>query len=250
MTYFDDAEIHAATIARLPSLSPVRAAIVADVLALDGLEPSSARYRDELYPADHPSRRPALAAGQSSCGIVVEHGWRAAQIDAPEIYGSYDSRGARGGIVAPLTYSVHLARAEGCWRQPDVKTGALPLEGDAVCVGDPSGAGGTPGVWAKGGGFGGAHICTVVATSYAVSSAAAIVHSVDGGQPGIHVRTRALVWCGPGGAELWAASLDDEGGYTLDADGRPTKGRRVFGWVDVDGLPLRRAALAEALRGA
>jgi hypothetical protein len=239
MSYYNDAEIHAAAARILPTLSPVRAALVSDALSLDGLEPASERYQTELYPNDPPNQRRALALRQSGCGITVEHGDRAAGVDDARLWMPYGERAVRGGVLYPLTLSIHIATRAKCWVRPVPMDARLPMEGDAVVVGNP---GADIGTWSKGGGFGGAHIFRVVATAYAASSDRAIVHSVDGGQPGIHVRTRALVWCGPGGSELWAASLDDQGGFVFDAaDGRPSRGRRVYGWVDVDGLPIRSA---------
>jgi len=63
-----------------------------------------------------------------------------------------------------------------------------------------------------------------------------VVHGCDGGQPGVHARTRAIVaGCGPRGDEVWCANLDASGAYEIDAaDRRPTKGRRVLAFLDLD----------------
>lgn len=232
-----DKEILARALAEADQLSPARAAIVRALVPLVGLEPLDAAYQEAVYPYDPPSQRRALALRQSSCGLTAEIGWRAAGVADPRLMIAAGTRAVTGGTSYPLALEVDDAKRWGAWREPGPMALARPLPGDGVVVGCSS----CRGVWSKGqGAF--EHIFTVVATDYAVSSSSEIVHSIEGGQPGIHTRTRALVVCGPRGDELWAAALDDEGAYRLDpADMRPTKGRRVLGWYDAYALKLGAA---------
>lgn len=211
---------------QLPTLSERRAARVRWALDHVGLEPTSLRYQEALYPNDHVTRRRALAIAQSGCGIADEAAWTHAgvQIDGYEI--GYDRR-AIGHGLPPVATVVDQARRSHAWREPDPVTVSLPLPGDALVIGCSS----CPGAWGRGG-FSGEHVAIVVACVRQHAGSAYDVHSIDGGQPGIHPRSRSLVWCG---RELWAASLTD-GGYVLGDDGRPTRGRRVLGWVDADAM--------------
>lgn len=142
-----------------------------------------------------------------------------------------DVRAVRGGVLYPVTLEIQIAREKGALRTPDPKRRDLPLEGDGLVIGSSA-----RGVWGKGG-YQGEHMATVVAVEGQVSGSSYDVDSIDGGAPGIHGRTRALVWCGPRGDELWAASLAADGSYVFDpSDMRPTKGRRVLAWTDAEAL--------------
>lgn len=207
----------------LPTLSDRRAARVRWALDHVGLEPSDARYQTDLYPHDAPSRRRALALAQSGCGIADEAAWEAAGVRVQGYEIGYDLRATGHGLPV-VTNAIDQARRCGAWHEPDPIAAALPLPGDALVMGCSS----CPGVWGVGG-FAGEHVSIVVATLRQLGGSAYDAHGVDGGQPGIHPRSRALVWCG---RELWAASLRD-GGYEI-ANGRPTHGRRVLGWIDAD----------------
>lgn len=211
---------------QLPTLSDRRAARVRWALDHVGLEPTDVRYQTDLYPHDAPSRRRALAIGQSGCGIADEAAWEAAGVRVLGYEIGYDLR-ATGRGVPVVTNVIEMARRAGAWRQPNAVTVALPLPGDALIMGCSS----CLGVWGRGG-FSGEHVSMIVACARQNAGNAYDAHGIDGGQPGIHPRSRSLVWRGP---ELWAASLTD-GGYALGDDGRPTRGRRVLGWVDADAL--------------
>ena len=231
MTYLSDSEVCGMIRARLPQLSPRRALVLEALLPLVGLEPASAAYQAAVYPYDPPSQRRALALRQSGCGLVTEIGWRAAGGQDARLRLPAGDRAVRGGVLYPVALERTIAQQWAEWRSPDASTGELPLEGDAVIIGSSG-----PGLWGKGG-FSGEHEFTVGCLTTALAAGGAVMHSIDGGQPGIHARTRVLVWCGPRSDELWAASLDDSGGYVFDPnDMRPTKGRRVLGWMDTDAL--------------
>jgi len=233
MTFRTDAEIVALAQRAIPKLSPARGRILSALIPMVGLEVGDAVFQAKVYRHDHPSRRAALARAQSSCALVREGALEDAGLppDARIQLGA-DVRAVRGGVLYPVSLEMQIAREKGALRTPDPKRRDLPMEGDGLIIGCSSGRG----VWGKGG-FGGEHMATVVAVEGQVSGSAFEIDTIDGGQPGIHGRTRALVWCGPRGDELWAASLADDGSYVFDpADMRPTKGRRVLAWTDAEAL--------------
>lgn len=231
MTFRTDAEIVALAQRSIPKLSPNRAAVLAALIPMMGLEVSAPEFLAKVYRHDHPSRRLALARAQSSCGLVREYALEQCGLQDARIHLGADVRAVRGGVLYPVSLELQIAREKGALRTPDPKRRDLPLEGDGLVIGSSG-----RGVWGKGG-FGGEHMATVVAVEGQVSGSAFEVDTIDGGQPGIHGRTRALVWCGPRGDELWAASLDAAGAYVFDpADMRPTKGRRVLAWTDAEAL--------------
>lgn len=243
MSYLSDREVIEKIQGGLAVLSPRRRLALEALIPLVGLEPDSELYRAAMFPFDPRSQWPALSR-LSSCGLTTEIGWRAAGVRDPRLRIPAGVRGATGGALYPVALERVIAIKWGGWCHPDARSQALPLEGDAVIIGSSG-----PGVWGKGG-FAKEHEFTVGVLERSFSPGdAGVVHSIDGGQPGVHCRSRALVWCGPDGGELWAASLDEWGGYAIDpADQRPTKGRRVLGWTDTDALddalPVRRERLA------
>lgn len=232
MTFRTDQEIVALAQRALAKLSPPRAAILAALIPLVGLEVGDAAFQAKVYRHDHPSRRAALARAQSSCALVREGALEDAGLHDARIDLGADVRAVRGGLLYPVSLEMQIAREKGALRTPDPKRRDLPLEGDGLIIGCSSGRG----VWGKGG-FGGEHMATVVAVAGQVSGSAFEIDTIDGGQPGVHGRTRELVWCGPRGDELWAATLADDGSYVFDpSDMRPTKGRRVLAWTDAEAL--------------
>lgn len=232
MTHRTDADIVAAAKVVLPQLSPARAAVISALLPLVGLEIGDAAYQAAVYRHDPPARRAALARAQSGCALVREYALEKAGLSDDRIRLGADVRAVRGGVLYPVTLELQLAREKGALRTPDPKRRDLPLEGDGLVIGSSS----ARGVWGKGG-FPGEHMATVVAVEGQVIGSSYEVDTIDGGQPGIHGRTRALVWCGPRGDELWAASLADDGSYVFDpTDMRPTKGRRVLAWTDAEAM--------------
>lgn len=217
--------------ARLDALSPRRVLALAALLPLVGLEPIQQAYRAAMYPFDPPSEWEGLSK-KSDCGKTTEIGWRAAGVKDARLYMPSGVRGARGGDLYPVTLERAIAQKWGGWRSPDPKSQALPLDGDAVIIGCSA-----PGIWGKGG-YAKEHEFTVGTLDRLNGyGEGATIHNIEGGQPGVHGRTRALVWCGPNGTELWCASLDSDGAYAIDpVDARPTRGRKVLGWVDTDAL--------------
>ncbi len=231
-------------------LGPRRAAIVNTLVPLVGLDPSSPVYQAKLYHDDPPSRRSALAVGsatehaQSGCGVTVEYGLvEGAGVKDPRFRLGFDVRGARGGLLSPITLQMEVAKAAHCWHDTTVHVegDSLPLEADNVVVG------------LKGGGlawnrtaFATEHTATIALRAELPTRGPRLVHVIEGGQPGIRAHTRALVevWTRAAGddgrrsGELWLANVmdDGQGEIPLDADGRPHVGRRVLGWCDVDGL--------------
>lgn len=229
-----DKEIIARALAESAQLSTRRGGIISTLVPLVGCEPSDPLYQEKVYRYDPPAVRKALALHQSGCMLVAEYGWEGGGVAIDDrIKLGAGVRGARGGLLYPITLDILIARSSGAWVDcaksvPD----ARPLPGDVLIMGCTS----CPGVWAKNS-MNFEHASTVGCIDRQVSGASDILHGLDGGQPGVHVRTRALVVCGPKGDELWCASLDADGAYQIEADGRPSKGRRCLGWIDVDKLP-------------
>ena len=232
MAFLTDSQISERAERATLKISDARAKILHALVTLNGLEVDAPRYLAAVYRHDPPSRRLALARAQSGCGLVREWALEQAGLHDDRFHLGADVRAVRGGSLYPVTLEMQIAREKGALRKPDTRTRELPAEGDGLIIGCAS----CPGVWGKGG-FAGEHMSTIVAVDGQVNGDAFTVDCIDGGQPGVHGRTRALVWCGPNQSELWAASLDDSGGYLFDAvDMRPTKGRRVLAWTDADAL--------------
>lgn len=226
-----DAELAERIAVEVATLGPERAAALFAARGLLGLEPTDPRYREIVYRYDHASRRAALAAGQSGCGLVRETILEAAGWRDPDVARGADIRGALGGLIAPITLELRRARQRGGTIEGADLATFRPIPADGIVMGCKS----CPGVWAKGS-IAVEHMATVVAVDAQAGGASYVVHCCDGGQPGVHARSRAIVLgCGPRGDEVWAANLDATGAYAIDpADRRPTKGRRVLVFLDFD----------------
>lgn len=226
-----DAELAERIAVEVATLGPERAAALFAARGLLGLETSDPRYRELVYRYDHASRRAALAAGQSGCGLVRETILEAAGWRDPDVQRGADIRGAMGGVVAPITLELRRARQRGGAVEGERLADYRPIPGDGIVMGCRS----CPGVWGKGA-LAHEHISTVAAVDAQTGGASYVVHGCDGGQPGVHARTRAIVLgCGPKGDEVWCANLDASGAYEIDAaDRRPAKGRRVLAFLDLD----------------
>lgn len=232
MTFRTDAEIVALAQRAIPKLSPNRAAFLAALIPLMGLEVADPAFLAKIYRHDPPSRRLDLARKQSSCGLVREYVLEQCGLQDARIHLGADVRAVRGGVLYPVSLEIQIAREKGAWRTPDPKRRDLPFEADGVVMGCRS----CRGVWSKGD-FNGEHMSNTVAVEGQISGNSYTLEEIDGGAPGIHGKTRALVWCGPNGDELWAATVAPDGSYVFDAaDMRPTKGRRVVGWTDAEAL--------------
>lgn len=226
-----DAELAERIAVEVATLGPERAAALFAARGLLGLEPTDPRYREIVYRYDHASRRAALAAGQSGCGLVRETILEAAGWRDPDVARGADIRGALGGLIAPITLELRRSRQRGGTIEGADLATFRPIPADGIVMGCKS----CPGVWAKGS-IAVEHMATVVAVDAQAGGASYVVHCCDGGQPGVHARSRAIVLgCGPRGDEVWAANLDATGAYAIDpADRRPTKGRRVLVFLDFD----------------
>lgn len=225
----DDRELVVLAVREAAQLSPPRAAAVNAGAGLLGLEPSDPRYQEIVYAYDPAALRAALALHQSACGLVREVIIRAAGVQDQRFELGAGARGSRGGLLYPITLELVIARARHAVVEDRDLLDFVPLPGDGIVMGCAS----CPGVWSKGS-INVEHMSTVLSTRAQVGGASYLVFGCDGGQPGIHARTRALVVCGPRGDELWAANLDADGAYTIEADGRPAKGRRVLAMIDLD----------------
>jgi hypothetical protein len=204
-----------------------------------------------FFPFDSSAYQQAMGAAfdsgkTSSCGLTTEAAWRYAGVDAPILYESYAGRVARGKFVVMMEKVI--AEEQDAWVSgiPWVEGSPLPWIGDAPIIGCTScGA-----AWARGV-ANLEHIYNLIAYDPAGNG---IHHSVDGGQPGVKLRTRALVevWTGEDAqgrrtGELWAAAVDDQGNVSLAADGRPAIGRRFIGYANV--ARLQRGAPEGDCRG-
>lgn len=176
-----------------------------------------------MLPHDAQPWAAAYLLKASTCAMTRERGLEIAGVDAPFARRPYVTR-----IGTALSAEIAFARAHGAWVDATHWTegGLLPDLGDGVVIGLPGP--GTPGVWSKGAGYGGAHIFT------ALHADGDLLHSVDGGQgaPDIALRTREIVEV-PG--ELWMGIV---GAPRDAADMRPSRGRRVLGWIQTGKLPL------------
>ena len=201
-------------------------------IPLLGLEPSSSLYQETIYYYDNPGRRKDLASKQSGCGLFTEYGWLAAGVTDNRLKIPVDTRSSEGGLLYPITLEIDIAEKMGAirWKDGDSQESFDPQQGDALIIGCKS----CPGIWAKNT-YTVEHEFTIalVDLSYAAASFMTI-HSFDGGQPGIAVRTRSVVF-GPGN-EVWLANTDENGFYEIDSDRRPVKGRRVLKCINVTKL--------------
>ena len=182
-------------------------AVVLEALALVGLQPAMLEYQARLFPRDTIAQARQMALKMSSCGLTRE-----TCLDTAGIAGQWTGVAYASRIGSALSAEIIAAKKAGAW--VDVAGGAAfdPHPGDGVVIGCSS----CPGVWGKGG-FSMEHVLGVVLVD------GDMITSVDGGQPGILLRTREIRTMG---RETWLATV----GCPMDsADGRPTKGRRVLG---------------------
>lgn len=213
--------------------TPQRASILHALAKLDGLEPGDPRYVAAIYPFDPPAEARQLALHQSGCGLMTEAGQRALPVDEPLLYVPVGPRSIAGGRQYPVALERDDAIRWGTWidcaKWEPGKYAIAPA--DVMIIG----CGGCPGVWSRNT-FSSEHELTVAF----VDSETGDVWSIDGGQPGIHVRRRRLVEVG---TELWLGAVDQKtGACAIDPDGRPHVGRRVLGIIDADGYKVRLAA--------
>lgn len=222
-------------------LGSPRCAWVREAWALEGLDPTDPRYIQALYldaldrtPTSYERIRAAdMARRLSSCGIFWEALGRRVSLHFPLLWKFYDPRSVVP-IEQAITADVDFAKRAGAWVDATTwrEGGAFPREGDGVIIGNNTAA------WARGNVSVFQHMLVVVAWAFEA------LHSIDGGQPGIRLRSRALVevWTGQDAkgrkGELWESHVDlSTGRPPLDATGRPLRGRRVLGWIDASRLP-------------
>lgn len=119
-----------------------------------------------------------------------------------------------------------IAQAGGAWREPTPD--ALPLAGDVVLIGRALPDGSPDPAYVRG----------TKATEHVLVATGLegdILWSVDGGQPGVEVRSRRVLRVG---RELWLGHTE----RGTDTSGRPLVGRRVVGWLSLGELPTPRDA--------
>lgn len=213
-----------------------RCAWIREAVALEKLEINDPRYVDRVYlaaidgtpTATQRQQAIQMARTQSGCGLVWESQARTLAVHWPLLWKFYGAR-----VINARENTISAARdfAKKCGAWVDAlawrRGRGFPKEGDALHIG------GTDPAWVRGE-IASDHVMTVVAW------AGELLHTIDGGQPGIRLRTRALVevWTRPDSGELWAAQVDRSTGLPdLDASGRPRRGRRVAGWIDPTRLP-------------
>ncbi len=182
----------------------------------------------------------AMAAVQSSCGIVTRRVWRGAGVDAPQIYDFYAEPNRIGSAI---TYEDKFAAENGAWSSgiPWTEGTPWPALGDAFVIGCTS----CGGDWSRNS-FNGEHEANVVGLGDE-----GIVYTLDGGQPGVALRTRQVleVWTGEDDegrrtGELWCGAVERDGSCATDSSGRPLTGRRFVGISRAADLPLRGTAPA------
>jgi hypothetical protein len=227
-------------------LSGVRAKILAPELRLIGTEPTDTIYIANVFPFDNFEDAKVFSPRLSGCGLVTETGWRGPYdgdvrkvglVDDDRLYMPYAERNKRGGTyqAVSLEYDIAIKHKALVSAEPWVEGTPMPSVGDAVIMGNNTAA------YARGK-YLYQHEATV---AYWRKDTPGVATSIDGGQPGVALRTRAFVevWTGKRGTarsgELWCGDLQPDGECPLDASGRPLKGRRVVCYVNVDKLRLR-----------
>jgi hypothetical protein len=191
-----------------------------------------AAYLAFLYPFDTPANANSMGASQSTCGIAVRSGWRAAGVAWSDLLLPYADC-VNAGRYAVMSEK-NFATANGAWSDatnysPSV---GVPGVGDACVIGCSS----CQGTWSAGGGFGGEHEFLVGAIDPTGSPTGPVYGSIDGGQPGIRQRSRVLVQAGN---ELWFSVVDPAGNAPLQSNGRPVAGRRIIGWSRLAAIPFQ-----------
>lgn len=240
MPFRSDDEIRSMTLEAMAAAGKPRCLFISGLMDLVGL--SDRQAADAFFPHDEQVYRDAMSSAfeggkTSSCGLTTEAGWRYAGVSEPVLDIPYHERVNKGLFV--VAQEKKTAEAAGAWVSaiPWVEGTPLPDFGDAPIIGCTSCGEG----WARGV-KNLEHVYNITAYDPAGNG---IHHSIDGGQPGVKFRTRALieVWTGqlPDGrrtGELWAGTVNDDGSIPLGADGRPITGRRFIGYVSVASLPL------------
>ncbi len=244
MPFRTDAEIVDLATQASSDLGQPRCRFISPLLPLIGMTDREARAIE--FPNDTPEYQSAMATAfetgkTSSCGLIVEAAWRYAGVQDPLLDQSYYDRVSKGKYV--IVAEQEIGKKNDAWVSgiPWVEGTPLPLPGDALIIGCQS----CGESWARGT-ANLEHGYTIVAYDPAGEG---IHHSVDGGQPGVKARTRALVqvWTGTNAegkrtGELWASTVTEDGVIPIASDGRPLTGRRMVGYVDVSRLPLGEAA--------
>jgi hypothetical protein len=237
---FDDSEIQRNALTLAEQMGGRRGALLQSLLPCAGWQVTEPRFVQRVFldaidgtPSQLERQQAAQMARElSSCGMFWESGLRAIGVTWPLLWKFYGKR-CLVALEQAITADVPFARQHGAftdaqtWREGMI----FPREADAVIMGNNTAA------WARGmAAF--QHLGTVALW------ADGLAHFVDGGQPGIAMRTRAFVevWTGSKGGqrtgELWLSNVDPAtGAVPLLADGRPQKGRRVYGWISPLPLP-------------
>ena len=215
LTNQGDKDIFGAALERAQTLDPSTRDMIEYGLSMAGLSPSDLAYQQHLYPFDPPASAADMAKTQSGCGLTTEAIWRAGKVADARLRLPYGPRSVAGGVLYAVSLEKAIAQHHGAWFDAS-RTGFAAFEpGDAPIIGCK----GCPGLWARNT-FTDEHEFTVLY----VEDDGVTVHSLDGGQPGIAIRTRRVVFV-PEHKEIWMASLD----ATVERDGRPSKGRRLLG---------------------
>lgn len=215
-----DRSIFDEALRRAQTLDPATRDMIEMGLVLVGLVQSDIEYQRHLYPFDTAFHAQQMAMSQSGCGLATEEIWRAGRVASTKLLLSYADRVARGGELYAVTLEKVIAQQMGAWIVPGTGRLTEPLEpGDAVIIGCK----GCRGLWARGA-VNTEHELTVLFTE----DDGVTVHSVDGGQPHIALRTRRLVHV-PEQGESWLANVSTDA--EIAADGRPVRGRRILGYA-------------------
>jgi len=240
-----DAEIFEKAMSEAADWGPPRCRFVEAALALDGLSYENPetrdRYVEELFlnqqdfGPDGPTeadRKQAygFASAMSSCGITTQAIWAAAGVDLAYLRKPYKNR-----IGSAVTFEYKYAKEVGAWvnAMPWKRGTPFPEAGDAMIIGDNTPA------FARGSSPTYQHELNVIC--WVEGPRGALMGGLDGGQPGIAIRTRGLVEVFPNGGdlgELWCSVVAPDGSLPLGADGRPLSGRRALGFTDVTRLPF------------
>ncbi len=258
---FDSAEIIELARAAAAAYGEPRCAFIMGCLFLDGAAYADPDRRDqyveELYfymvngiddgdhdyhPTDQQrSGAYSMASVQSTCGVLTRRVWRYARVAMPALYDFY---GQGNRIGTAVSAEMKFAQDNGAWISgiPWVEGSPLPEPGDAMIIGCSS----CGGEWSRNS-FNGEHEYTIVATAKDGDDDEidSIHYSIDGGQPGINLRTRKMlqVWTGENASgartgELWVGALDKDGYCAVDNSGRPLTGRRTIGFSSAGLLPV------------
>jgi hypothetical protein len=244
-----DSEIIDQALAEAADWGEPRCRFVESMLRLPGLAYADPETRDAyvkevfLEGIDFPGGAPteaqiqqayAMAASMSACGIVTSRVWRDAGVNAPYTRKFYGNR-----IGSAVGAEMEFAKAHKAWVSglPWRRGTPFPEAGDALIIGDN-----TP---AMKRGDVTAYQHELNALCWIDGGRGGLLASVDGGQPGIAIRTRGLVEVFPDGGdegEIWCGSVAKDGSIPLGGDGRPANGRRCIGWTNVAKLPFRSDA--------